>query len=229
MEIICKELRDVLEAQKTRDITVKTDVKSILSNAVLSPCTATHNKVCSCQREVYDAFRLEYATRERILLKDQGLDDPLTVDMRLDTALDNGTKAAAQYCIENEISCPHERAEIDQMITFFLNRYDSSKDDPIFIEAIKIILNLHLIVFRLRRDIGYDGTTITRYDRNDNPYEEISPLLKAQKEYEEAKLRTLQFLDSKLNKQDTNINISGGLSIKEVMETIIDVTDTDAK
>jgi len=218
--IITKELKQAIK-DCSQALETTSDVKSILTNTVLSPCTSRHNDICTCQRKLFDAFKLEYATRERIKLKSEGLeDDALTVDIRVKNSMVFSKDEANDFCREHSIVCPYEKREIEQMVKFFLDKYPTVQDDPIFIETVKTVCNLQLIVFRLKLSIGHDGPTITRYDKNDNMYEDINPLLRAQREYESTKLQALTFLDSKLNKQDLNINVTG-LSIKDVMNKII--------
>ena len=198
----------------------KKDINYILSKAALSSCTAEHNKVCTCSHTLYDAFVRASIEKEKNYLKKKDITDNITVDMRLSDAKARGFKEAEEFSRENNLICPYEKEEIDTMIHFFIKQYKDLTNDPIFVESVKTILNLQLIVFKMKRELGNSGVTHVRYDKNDNPYRVVNPLIRAQKEYEEAKIKVLDFLDKKINGSTTNLNISG-VSIKDVLNEII--------
>jgi len=199
----------------------------MLLKTVLSPCSASHDTVCDCCRELYDAFRVEYETRTLIEFREKRDDDSNPPEYILNAARLRGERAAEQFCREHQVLCPYERDEILNTVNFFVKSYPNHVDDPIFIEAVKTVLNLQMIVYRLRRDIGMSGTTVTRYDKNDNPVVEVNPLLRAQREYEQTKLQTLDFLERKLNSSDRTVHIEGSITVSELMTKIIDIDVTE--
>ncbi len=220
---VTKEYLELVTEIKNRPV-IFTDARDVLSKTVLSPCSIAHDLVCDCCRKLYDTFRTEYELRALIQFREKsGDEDAEPPEYIIDAARGLGEKAAEKFCKEHDVVCPYEKDELLNTVGFFMRAYPNSVEDPIFIEAVKTVLNLQMVAYRLRRDIGQSGTTVTRYDKNDNPVVEVNPLLRSQREFEQAKLQTLEFLERKLSGSKLDVRIEGNISVSDIMTKIINL------
>jgi len=191
--------------------------------------TDEHYKTCNCQRDIYEKYEKLFLDKEKEILKEKGESDENIINHRREIVIERAHEAASKFCKQNNIRCSNEKDEIVSTLALFVSKYESSLDDPIFIEVVKSVLNHLLVVHRLKKVISDEGV-ITRWtDRNDNERISVSPLLEAQREFDKIKVDALMLLDKKLNgEKNINLNMNVGLPpvpVDELFGNVMSNTD----
>lgn len=193
---------------------------------ILSSISVRHQRVCNCQRNLYNKFYLDLYNKEIETLKQDGLfDDEAAKFNRLEEVKWKSMEAVEVYCIANDIICDVERDMIANEIKLFVGRYDIN-DPRVYIivkNALKLALNEH----RLSLELGKNGVVYETMSKNGSTYTNINPAVEAAYKYNEACIKAVETLNRIIEGEKIDVTIGAKKTFQDILTEVQDAVILD--
>lgn len=192
--------------------------RDILIESLLSTCNIEHISNCSCQRSNVDSKYKELFEQEmNDLIKRGSETNNSLVEARREYAKDKAVKLVADYCKNNSIKCPIERAKVIQHLTFFESKYDLS--DPRVFVIVESLLHQMLSAHRFQQYSNEHGVLNIWYDKQDNKRISLNPVEQIKLDYDRARIDAISVLDKIMEGEKINVNMKT-IDIDDVFKNV---------